>query len=400
MQPRPAAGRRRRGRCAGAGRPAGRRATRATSSARRTPGRRPGRSRPRRPSRRGPSRRARTARRTARAPSPAAAAGRPPDHRRGAPGQRRRRRGRPSTNASVPWTTSANQNGRPARPPGEVEREVGRVDVLVAERVEVAGRLAVGAGRRSAGSRYSRAAQSSGANSHLCGSITTESAALDAGEPPGQLGHGQRGAAVGRVDVQPPPRLGAHRRRRRRGRRWRRCWWRRRWPRRRRSPGPATRAEGVAGQAVGVVAGHVDDVEVEQPRRPRAPTSGPTARRRRPGGRRPGCAGATCRGRRRARSGCRPTRPTRSSRPPPREARRAAAASPARRSRRPPRRRPPASSRPRTTSADEGVEQGRRGRRCGRDVGEEPGVVEGDVVRQQHVVDERAAPRRPRARRG
>ena len=39
--------------------------------------------------------------------------------------------------------------------------------------------------------------------------------------------------------------------------------------------------------------------------------------------------------------------------------------------------------------ADEGVEQRRRRRRRGRDVGEEAPVVEGDVVRQQHVVDER-----------
>ena len=39
--------------------------------------------------------------------------------------------------------------------------------------------------------------------------------------------------------------------------------------------------------------------------------------------------------------------------------------------------------------ADEGVEQRRRRRRRGRDVGEEARVVEGDVVRQQHVVDER-----------
>ena len=39
--------------------------------------------------------------------------------------------------------------------------------------------------------------------------------------------------------------------------------------------------------------------------------------------------------------------------------------------------------------ADDGVEERRRGRRRGRDVGEEAVVVEGDVVRQQHVVDDR-----------
>ena len=49
--------------------------------------------------------------------------------------------------------------------------------------------------------------------------------------------------------------------------------------------------------------------------------------------------------------------------------------------------------------ADEGVEQRGRRRRRGRDVGEEAAVVEGDVVRQQHVVDERQRRVDPDARR-
>ena len=326
--------------------------------------------------------------------------GSPHDRRRLA-GRGRRRRARRHEGVGAVDDEREPQR-QPACPPGEVEREVGRVDVVVAEGVEVAGRLAVGAGRPAPGSRYSTAAQSSGANSHLCGSMTTESAALDAGEAPGQLGHGQRGAAVGRVDVQPPaparrtpsatparssmapvlvaPAL---------------------TPRRRRSSGRGQRAERVAGEAVGVVA---------RRRRRRRGRAGAAAVRTdewadarggdRRGGRRRGGAAATCRGRRPARSGCRPTRRTRSSPPAPSGS--------------------PASARSQSSAtssaataaagllpalarerpgADEGVEQRGRRRRRGRDVGEEPPVVEGDVVRQQHVVDERQRLVDARARR-
>ena len=286
---------------------------------------------------------------------------------------------------------AVDDEGEPERqapgPAGEVERQVGRVDVLVAEGVEVRGGLAVRAAA-AAGSRYRTAAQSSGANSHLCGSMTSESARSMPANRGGELGHAEGAAAVGGVDVQPPPRS-AHTSRRRRGRRWRPVFVApalaatAQIARRRRGAG-----ERVGGEPVAVVTGDLDDVEIEQ----RGSVAHRRVGRRRAGHRQPPRRG--CARRHTSRATARPLRLP--AEPPDTK-------QPAAPSRQPGERAQPveggvlggdggtgllpalAGERP---GADDGVEQRGRRRRRRRDVGEEAVVVEGDVVRQQHLVDQ------------
>ena len=203
-----------------------------------------------------------------------------------------------------------------------------------------------------------------------------------------QLGHAQRRAAVGGVDVEPPAARRRTRRRRRRARRRRRCWSPRRWRRRRTPVVRRRRGERRAGEPVALVAGDLDDVEVEQ---------GGGAAHRRVGRRRAGDGEATG-------AGCAAAPLVAGDGEPAEVAGRAAGHEAAGRARRQAGERAQpveggvlggdggagllpalAGERPR---ADDGVEQRRRRRRRRRDVGEERAVVEGDVVRQQDVVDE------------
>ena len=312
-----------------------------------------------------------------------------PDHVGGLPGQVEA-----GAHGGGEGVRAVDDEGEPERqatcPAGEVERQVGRVDVVVAEGVEVRRRLAVGAGRSG------RVGGTAGRRSRA-GRTATCAGRRRASRPARcrRTGRRARGGTAPRRRTR--RRRGATRRprrtrrRRRRGRRRRRCWWPRRWRRRRTPVGPSR----VCGDAPSPVSRSRSSPGPRRRRgragRPRcAPTSGRTGRRRSPGGPDGGVLaaplvagdgeGAEVAGRAAA---ARSSRPRAGGRP-------ASDAQPVeggvlggdRRTGLLP---ALAGERPR---ADDGVEQRRRRRRRRRDVGEEALVVEGDVVRQQDVVDE------------